>query len=89
MKYLAHVPTEQYGFISIEIEGDAQDAVNAYRELSAAFQGGAGVGMKALAATLVEYCKTGGIVNGGNHDYSANEQALIHEVKKLLKKDKA
>lgn len=83
MKYLAHVPTEQYGFISIEIEGTALEAVAAYKELSAAFQGGQGVGMKALAQILHEYCVTGAIVNGGNHDFSTNEQLLLAEVRKL------
>ena len=37
MKYKAHIPTEQYGFI--EIEGDNRDAViSQYRAVSAVFK---------------------------------------------------
>lgn len=38
MKYLCHVPTEQYGFTSVEVEGTAEDAAKAYRELADAFK---------------------------------------------------
>lgn len=88
MKYIAHVPTEQFGFISIEIEGNAEDAVLAYKELSRAFQGGEGMGMKSFAQILHEYISTGGIVNGGEHEFSTNESLLLNEVKKLMRKDK-
>lgn len=43
MKYLAHVPIEQYGFISVEIEGTAHEAVSAYKELVEANKGGTGL----------------------------------------------
>ncbi len=36
-KYLCHVPTESYGFISVELDGDADEAVEAYKELQAAW----------------------------------------------------
>ena len=39
MKYEAHVPTEQYGYISAEIEGTAEEAVDTYRELQRAWSG--------------------------------------------------
>lgn len=36
MKYLAHVPVESFGFISVEVEGSAEQAVAAYREITEA-----------------------------------------------------
>lgn len=36
MKYLAHVPVEQYGFISVEVEGTPEAAVEAYRAIGEA-----------------------------------------------------
>lgn len=90
MKYTLRVPTkEPYAYIETEFEGDANEAVAAYQELTRAVQGGMGLGMKAFAAILVEYVKTGGIVDGGNHDFSTNERTLLSEIKKLLKTNPA
>lgn len=33
MKYTLHVPVEQYGFIGADLEGSAEEAVRAYREI--------------------------------------------------------
>ena len=33
-KYEAHVPIEQYGFISVTTEGTAEHAIEAYREVA-------------------------------------------------------
>lgn len=38
MKYLCHVPTETYGFISVELEGTAEEAATAYREVAEAMK---------------------------------------------------
>ena len=85
--YEVHVPVEQYGFITANVEGTAEDAVLAYNEVVRASKGGEGVGIKTLASILVEYVKTGAIESGGNYDFSKNEGLLLAEVKKLLRKE--
>lgn len=86
MKYLAHVPTEQYGYISVEIEGTPEEAVEAYRALQGAWKGGDGLGMKSFAKVVLEYCTSKEIANGGDHNFSTNEKLLLGEIKKLLRK---
>ena len=34
MKYLAHIPTERFGFISFELEGTAEEVLTSYREVT-------------------------------------------------------
>jgi len=34
IKYGMHVPTEQYGYISCDLDGTAEDAVRAYSEIA-------------------------------------------------------
>ena len=85
MKYTAHVPVEQYGFIEVEADS-AEDVITEYRSIKRRYEGGAGIGVKALAKVLAEYCKTGSIVNGHEYEFSAAEASLVNEVKKLLRK---
>jgi len=87
MKYTAHIPVEQYGFISVETDS-AEDAIHEYRSIKRLFAGGAGNGMKAFATIVAEYCTTGGIINGGDIEFSENEQLLLAELKKIMRKDK-
>lgn len=87
-KYEAHVPTEQFGFISVTVEGSAHDAILAYKELSRLWNRGEGIGMKEFAKILVEYISTGQIAMGGDYEFSTNEKLLLNEVKKLMRKDK-
>lgn len=88
MKYDYQIRTGEYEFIHGEIEGTAEEAVAAFLDLRRQFNGGPGVGMKDFAKIVHEYCTTGNIVNGGEHDFSANEKALLGEIKKLVRKDK-
>lgn len=87
MKYLSHVPVEQYGFISVETDTQ-EEAVVEYKALQRLYTGGSGVGMKKLAEVITEYCQTGSIVEGHEYDFSTNEALLIGEIKKLIRKTK-
>lgn len=91
MKYLAHVPTEQYGYVSVEVEGTAQEAVEAYRELVGAWkgeQGGAGIDPKTFNKFLDEYLTTGKITGAGDvwEDLSKVQQVVFSEIKKSYKR---
>lgn len=88
MKYELHVPVEQYGFIAATIEGSAEDAVIAYKELARVWNGAEGVGISKLAQIIHEYCTTGAIAEGGGYDFSTNERLLLNEIKKLVRKNK-
>lgn len=86
MKYLAHVPTEQYGFISIEVEGTAEEAVQAYKELQEAFKGGSGLPTKEFNAWLDSYLEgKPGSVNEWEQ-MSTVQKLVINEIKKSRKR---
>lgn len=84
-KYQLHVPTESFGFIGADIEGEAADAVLAYKDLSQAWNGGSGVGIRSLSSLVIELVKTGAIKSGGDYDFSANESLLLKEITKQLR----
>jgi hypothetical protein len=98
MKVTYRIPTkEQYAYI--ELVEDILPGVTPfepteirarYQELTDMFQKdpGPGLGMKQFANILHEYCTTGGIVNGGEYEFSEHESLLLNELKKLMRKDK-
>lgn len=85
-KYLCHVPTEQYGFISVELEGTADEAVIAYRELSRAYQGGAGVPTGEWNALLDELLSKGSIAGdpGVVTQMTPEQNRVFQEIKKSM-----
>lgn len=86
MKYEGHIKTGDYEYLQFELEGTAEEAVEAYRSLQEAWKGGKGLGMKEFAKIVLEYCKTGAIVNGGDKDFSSNEKLLLGELKKIIRR---
>lgn len=57
MKYSLHVPVEQYGFISLELEGSHEDACNEYKSLSEAFRCQSGLPEKEFNTWSDRYLK--------------------------------
>lgn len=88
MRYEYQIKVGEFEYIHGEVEGEPSDAVMAFNDLKRAYEGGSGVGIKKIAAIVHEYCTTGGIVNGGDNDYSANESLLLGEITKIIRKDK-
>ncbi len=88
MKHLLHIPTEAYGFIEQEFEGEPADAVAAYSRLKHFATDGPGVGAREFAKIVHEYVTTGVLVNGGNTygDYSVGQKAFLAELTKLNRK---
>lgn len=86
-KYIAHVPTEQYGFISVELEGTAEEAVQAYNDLRKEYGGGIGLPSREFSSFMDYYITTGKMPDDGIEKWEAmtNEQRLIiHELKKAF-----
>ena len=89
MKYTAHVPTEQFGFISIELEGTAEEAVQAYKELAQTYKGGAGISSKEFNDFLDVYVSTGHPPEGGLQVWEQMDEKqkhVVNELKKLFKR---
>lgn len=87
MKYIGHVPTEQYGFISVEFEGTASEAVEAYKELQQAWKGGTGLSPIKWNAWLDGYLEG----NPGSVEEWAEmdefQKKVINELKKAKKRN--
>lgn len=89
MKYLAHVPVEQYGFISVEIEGTADDAMEAYNAVLQAKVNGAGLSVKDFNRCIDSYVKDGKLPTDGQslwQDMSFQQKTVIDELKKSIKR---
>lgn len=91
MKYEAHVPVEQYGFISVELEGSAQDAVQAYEEVKQALNQDAGPGLphRDWCRFLDVYVSTGSPPEDGMslwQDMDAIQKNVVNELKKCIKR---
>ena len=90
-KYEAHVPTEQFGYISVTIDGTAQEAVLAYKELSRVWSGGEGLPQKEWNDLIDSYRKTGtmtgdpGIIE---EQMSTAQRWFINELKKSFARNK-
>lgn len=87
MKYLAHVPTEQYGFISVEVEGSPEEAVEAYKALQGAWQPGPGLSDSQFNAWLDSYLagKPGTVDEWSQ--MSDKQKVVINEIKKSRKRN--
>lgn len=88
MKYTAHVPVEQYGFIEVELDGTAEDIAYEYQKVAKAFKGGAGIDSSKFNEVLDEYLSTGKVQNGGDvwEDMSELQRAIFQEIKKSIKR---
>lgn len=88
-KYLVHVPTEQYGFISCELEGTAEDAMETYKEISQANKPKEGISPKEFNSFLDCYLSTGSPPDGGItlwEEMSDTQKIVVNEIKKTFKR---
>lgn len=90
-KYICHVPIEQYGFISVEIEGTAEDALEAYQEISHAKKGGINVSSKDFNDFIDTYISTGRPPEKGFElweNMSTEQKVIINHIKKHFNRAK-
>lgn len=89
MKVTYHVPTEQYGFVEIELNGDRdsitlEDAVARYQSLKTA--PGQGLDTKEFNQCLDRYVTDGTGETDAYLRMSKEQQAVIQELKKCFKR---
>ena len=84
MKYLAHVPVEQYGFISVEVEGTASDIWDAYQGIASQIKFGNGMPEKEFTK-LFDAVAQGNSVSGdpGMPELNAFQRFAIGEARKF------
>ena len=90
MKYTCHTPVEQYGFISAELEGTAEQAVAAYREVAelVKVRPSNELDRKVFNNLLDNYLSGGKIEDGANYweQMSPAQQGVFQEIKKSHKR---
>lgn len=86
-KYQVHVRTEQYGFISYEADGSAEEAVQSYNDLKREYTRGKGLPSREFCAFMDYYVNKGTPPENGIIQWEAmsNEQKfVINELKKCF-----
>lgn len=90
MKYKIHIPTEQFGFVEVELDPEeGRSVVEVYREVASMFKVNEGLSTKDFNACLDRYLNDG---TGETETYlamSPAQQAVIQEIKKSFKRIKA
>lgn len=81
-----HIPTEQYGFLEVEYEGEPDDVVEAYRAFKRLLGPQEGLPTKDWNATLDEYLKTGDMKSEEYEKMSLSQKQIIQEIKKSVKR---
>lgn len=89
MKYLLHVPVEQFGFISAEMDTEApHEACEAYRALQREWEGVAGLPDKEWNVVLDAYRSGKGLSVEDGEMLSERQKWMIHELDKGDLRDK-
>lgn len=86
MKAKLHIPTEQYGFVEVEIDSTGEEAVDLYTKLSAYSKGGEGLEEKQFNAFIDTQ-----LIGGSNHieeynQMTPSQQNIVQTIKRALKR---
>ncbi len=89
-KYTAHVPVEQFGYISVDIEGEAEEAVAAYREIAEAVkvQPKSDISTAEFGRIAAEYLKSGMLKNGGDLEFSPAQKYVLKLITSVVRTNK-
>lgn len=84
MKYQGQIRTGDFEYLHFEVEGTAEEAVEKYRELKSAWEGGAGLPEKEFNAALDEYLTTKTLTDGADRYAAMNTQqrGIIQTIKR-------
>jgi hypothetical protein len=89
MKITHHIPTEQFGFTEVEVEGTDKMT---YEEAKLAYglpiESGEGLDAKSFNDSLDEYLMTNSLTNGANlyQSMSKEQQMIFQTIKRSLKR---
>lgn len=90
MKYKAElrIPTDQYAYINVQVGGEPDDIMQAYKEFSALVKPQEGLPPKEWRQALDEYLNTNSFSNADDTYFKMNpqQQYVIQEIKKSVKR---
>lgn len=90
MKYTAEIriPTDQYAYINVQVEGEPDDIIQAYKEFSTLTKPQEGLPPKEWRTALDEYLNTNSFSNADDTYFKMNpqQQFVIQEIKKSVKR---
>lgn len=89
MIYKLHIPTIQYGYIEIDFEGSAEEALEEHNRILNLYNGGFGLSRDDFNSCLDEYLSN---ETGSMEKYTAmskEQQMVIQEIKKAFKRIKS
>ncbi len=86
-KYNCHIPVESFGFISVEVEGGPEDALEAYRAVKGQLGANPGLPQAAWNTWLDGYLNgKPGTIDEWN-EMNEMQKTLINEIKKSKKRN--
>lgn len=80
------IPTEQYAFVEIDMEGSPEDINSAYKEISSAMEVGNGLESKEWNKALDTYLETNKIHPDLYLRMDREQQNVIQEIKRSIKR---
>lgn len=87
MKVILHIPTEQYGFVAIEVEDSSPEkTAEVYREYAGAFKVKTGLTAKEFNTALDAYINGNPMQPDTYYAMSPEQQKIIQELKKCFKR---
>jgi len=86
MKWIYHIPTEQYGFVEVEADGEYEAG---YNTLAKKVRGEGGTGIPELDFTRLidRYCETGSMLSEEYEALNDKQQYTIQTYKKQFKRN--
>lgn len=87
MKVILHIPTEQYGFVAVEVDDVSPDtAAETYRDYAEAFKIKVGLNQKEWNTVLDSYINGNPMNPDTYYAMSPEQQKIIQELKKCFKR---
>lgn len=86
MKATLRIPTDQYAFVEVKVDGTPEEIKNHYESLKIEFLGGSGLQTREWNETLDKYLTEGNMDADKYANMSQGQQRVIQEIKKSYKR---
>jgi len=83
-----HIPTEQYGFVELDVSGSPEEISEAYNDVKSVFNASDGLDPKEWRGLLDRYLETGTMDSNLYSEMSPAQRYVVQEIKKSINRNK-